>query len=338
MPGNTLAFFFIITFYDTTKGSKGVDDMSLINDLKAEDKVQGHYLCKYKQLLKNKNGKEYVTIKLQDESGTIDGKIWAIHQGIEAFNVDDVVCVEGDVVLYQDNLQLNVGKIKKAEDGTYDLSHLLPHTPKSVEELESKLFELIDEVENPWIKKLLEGLFYDETIYKNFMMGAAAKSVHHAYISGLLEHSISVAKIGCYLSGLYEGVNKDLVIAGCLLHDIGKLYELSPFPQNDYTDEGQLLGHIILGLEKVEEVRRTIPEFPSEAALILKHILLSHHGEYEYGSPKRPKCIEAMIVHLADNADAKLKMFEELLLSTDPAEKSLGYHKILNRNMRRTIL
>lgn len=312
--------------------------MSLIKDLKAEDRVQGHYLCKYKQLLKNKNGKEYLTVKLQDGTGTIDGKIWVIHPGIEAFNVDEVVAVEGDVVLYQENLQFNISKIKKADEGTYDLNHLLPHTPKEFKLLESTLFEMIDQVENSSLKKLLEEIFYDEAIYKNFMTMAAAKSVHHAYISGLLEHSVNVAKIGCYLSSLYEEVNKDLVIAGCLLHDIGKLYELSPFPQNDYTDEGQLIGHIILGLEKVEEVRRKIPDFPAEAALILKHIILAHHGEYEYGSPKRPKCIEAMIVHLADNSDSKLKMFEELLLTTDKDEKALGYHKILNRNMRRVIL
>ena len=312
--------------------------MSLINELKAEDKVQGHYLCKYKQTLKNKNGKEYITVKLQDESGLLEGKIWAIHPGIEAFNADEVVYVEGDVVLYQDNLQLNIGKIRKAEDGSYDLSTLLPHTRKDVGELENNLLELIDQVEHPAIRMLLENIFCEEAIYKRFTTGAAAKSVHHAYISGLLEHTINVAEIGVYLSGLYEGVNRDLVIAGCLLHDMGKMYELSPFPQNDYTDEGQLLGHLILGLEKVDEVRRTIPDFPQEANLILKHILLSHHGEYEYGSPKRPKCIEAMIVHLADNADSKLKMFEELMQTTDGHEKNLGYHKILSRNMRRTIL
>ena len=312
--------------------------MSLINELKPEDKVQGHYLCKYKQILKNKNGKEYITIKLQDESGLLEGKIWSIHPGIESFLADEVVYVEGDVVLYQDNLQLNVGKIRRAEEGSYDRTALLPHTRKDVKELENSLLELIDQVEHPAIRQLLENIFCDEAVYKNFMLAAAAKSVHHAYISGLLEHTINVAHIGVYLSGLYEGVNRDLVIAGCLLHDIGKLYELSPFPQNDYTDEGQLLGHLILGLEKVIEASREIPDFPKEAGLILKHILLAHHGEYEYGSPKRPKCIEAMIVHLADNADSKLKMFEELLQATDENEKNLGYHKILNRNMRRTIL
>ncbi|MEG0951046.1 MAG: HD domain-containing protein, partial [Niameybacter sp.] len=274
--------------------------MSLIADLKPEEKMQGCYLCKYKQLLKNKNGKDYLTVKLQDETGTIEGKIWAIHPGIEEFQVDDVVQVEAEVVLYQENLQANIGKIKRAEEGTYDLNTLLPRTPKDVKVLEAKLFAMIDEVQDTGIKKLLETLFYDETIYKYFMMGAAAKSVHHAYLGGLLEHTVTVAEVGKFLASCYEPVNLDLVIAGCLLHDIGKLYELSAFPKNDYTDEGQLLGHIMLGVEKVNEAKYNIPELSNEALLLIKHTILAHHGEYEYGSPKRPKCIEAMIVHLAD--------------------------------------
>ena len=312
--------------------------MSLIADLKADDKMQGYYICKYKQLLKNKNGKDYLTVKLQDGSGTIEGKIWQIHPGIEEFNVEDVIYVEAEVVLYQENLQANVGKIKKAEEGTYNLNELLPHTPKDTKILEEQLFSMIEEVENEGIKKLLETLFYDEEIYKYFMMGAAAKSVHHAYLGGLLEHTVSVAQLGKHLASKYEPVNVDLVIAGCLLHDIGKLYELSAFPKNDYTDEGQLLGHIVLGLDKISEVAREIPELSKEALLLLKHTIISHHGEYEYGSPKRPKCIEAMIVHLADYSDSKLKMFEEALRTTDENEPNLGYHKILTRNMRRSML
>lgn len=319
-------------------GLKGVDEMSLIADLKPEEKMQGCYLCKYKQLLKNKNGKDYLTVKLQDETGTIEGKIWAIHPGIEEFQVDDVVQVEAEVVLYQENLQANIGKIKRAEEGTYDLNTLLPRTPKDVKVLEAKLFAMIDEVQDTGIKKLLETLFYDETIYKYFMMGAAAKSVHHAYLGGLLEHTVTVAEVGKFLASCYEPVNLDLVIAGCLLHDIGKLYELSAFPKNDYTDEGQLLGHIMLGVEKVNEAKYNIPELSNEALLLIKHTILAHHGEYEYGSPKRPKCIEAMIVHLADYSDSKLKMFEEVLRGSEPTEQSLGYHKVLTRNMRRSML
>lgn len=312
--------------------------MTLIADLKPEQDVQGYYLCKYKQILKNKNGKEYCTVRLQDRTGTIDGKIWAIHPGIGAFGVDDIIHVEGEVIKYQDNLQFNIAKAEKAEDGQCPLEDLLPHTPKDVKVLESELFGFIDQMQNPKIKALMEAIFYDEVIYKLFMKAGAAKSVHHAYLSGLLEHTVTVAKIGAHMASLYDGVNHDLVVAGCLLHDIGKIYELSPFPENDYTDEGQLLGHIIIGMEKVTAFANNIEDFPSEALLILKHSILAHHGEYEFGSPKRPKCIESMIVHLADNADSKIKMFEDMLQTAQEEEVYLGYHKVLSRNIRKVRL
>lgn len=308
--------------------------MSLIIDFKPEEKIEGCYLCKYKQILKNKNGKDYCTVKLQDKTGIIDGKIWSIHPGVKSFEVDEVVSIEGEVILYQDNLQLNVTKIEKADEKDFDLKDLMPHTPKDPLQLEKELFGFIESVENSFIKKLLENIFYDEAIYESFLVNGAAKSVHHAYLNGLLEHTVSVTKIGIYLSSLYEKVNKDLVIAGCLLHDVGKIEELAPFPKNDYTDEGQLLGHIVIGAQKIVEAAGGIEGFPQEIKVLLQHIVLAHHGEYEYGSPKRPKCIEAMIVHLADLSDSKLKMFEELLAVAKPEDTYMGYHKILTRNIR----
>lgn len=313
---------------------RGEKIMSLICTLKANETIKGYYLCKYKQILKNKSGKEYGAIRLQDKSGTMDGKVWSFHSGIEDFEVEDVVMVEGEVILYQDNLQLNISKLQKAKPEEYDLEQFIPSTTKDVGELEKNLFAQIDGIQNPYIKKLLEEIFYDEKIYAIFMKNGAAKSVHHAYLSGLLEHTVNVTQIGTYLATLYNGVNKDLVTAGCMLHDLGKIYELSSFPQNDYTDAGQLLGHIIMGAEKIHDAASTIPDFPKEIELLLKHIVLAHHGEYEYGSPKRPKCIEAMIVHLADNADSKVKMIEEMIETSGADDVYAGYNKILNRNIR----
>lgn len=312
--------------------------MSLIAELKPEQSVKGNYLCKYKQTLKNKNGKDYCTIRLQDKTGVVDGKIWSIHAGIEACEVDDVVYIEGETLLYQDNMQLNINKLAKAEVGTYELKEFIPHTKKDVDTLETELFEFIEHIQNPFIKKVLEAIFYDEHIYSMFSMNGAAKTVHHAYLNGLLEHTVGVAKIGEKLASLYEIANKDLVIAGCLLHDLGKIYELSAFPKNDYTDEGQLLGHIMIGIEKLNDKIREIPDFPYEEGILLKHIVLAHHGEYEYASPKRPKCIEAMIVHLADHSDSKLKMMEEMIIASNDEEIYAGYHKILNRNIRKSQL
>ncbi|MGL4345970.1 MAG: 3'-5' exoribonuclease YhaM family protein [Cellulosilyticaceae bacterium] len=312
--------------------------MSYISELRADTPVKGNYLCKYKQVLKNKNGKEYYSLKLQDHTGLVDSKIWAIHPGITQFNVDDVVYVEGDVISYQDNLQLNVNKIHPLKPGTYNLKEFLPHTSKDMDVLQKQLMALIDGVAHPYIKQLLEAIFYEDNLYEKFLSHGAAKAVHHAYLGGLLEHTITVAQIGKYMSELYTGVNQDLVVAGCLLHDIGKLYELSAFPSNDYTDEGQLLGHLTMGAEKIHDTARAITDFPYEIELLLKHIVLSHHGEYEFGSPKRPKCIEAMIVHLADNADAKVKMLEEMVQSYQGEESYVGYHKILTRNIRKANL
>lgn len=312
--------------------------MAFIKTFKAGEKVQGYFLCKYKQILKNKNGKDYCSIRLQDHTGTIDGKIWAMHAGIEAFAINDVIYIEAEVLMYQDNLQLNISKVAQTKEGDYELETLMPHTTREVVVLEKQLYGFIDQIQDVAIKTLLEKIFYDEEIYRTFLKAGAAKSVHHAYISGLLEHTVTVTELGMHMSHLYHGVNRDLVIAGCLLHDIGKLQELSPFPENDYTDKGQLLGHITLGFELVHDYARSIENFPEETLMLLKHIIIAHHGEYEYGSPRRPKCIEAMIVHLADYSDSKVKMLEEMLETASTDEVYVGYNKILGRNIRRTTL
>lgn len=308
--------------------------MVTISELKPQETIKGTYLCKFKQILKNKNGKDYCTVRLQDCTGIVDGKIWSIHSGIMPFEVDDVVEVEGEVILYQENLQLNVNSIKKVEEGHYDLKDYLPHTKKDINLLENELLAMIDSVEDTYIKQLLESIFCEESIYERFVKHSAAKSVHHAYLSGLLEHTVTVAKIGVHMANLYDHVKKDFVIAGCLLHDIGKLYELTPFPKNDYSDEGQLIGHLVIGAEIIHDKAKMIPGFPRETEMLLKHIIIAHHGEYEYASPKRPKCIEAMIVHLADYSDSKLKMLEEMLQTASIEENYIGYNKILGRNIR----
>lgn len=307
--------------------------MPLINDLKPHENIKGIYLCKYKQILKNKNGKDYYSIKLQDGTGILDSKIWCIHGGIGDFEVDDIVEVEGETLLYQENLQLNISKIQKAQEG-FELKDFLPHTKKNLDTLEEQLLSFIDQVQNLFIRKLLENIFYEEATLDAFMKQSAGKSVHHAYLNGLLEHTISVTTIGVTLGKLYEGVSMDYVIAGCLLHDIGKLRELTPFPRNDYSDEGQLLGHLMIGAEMIHDQISKISDFPDEIERVLKHIVLAHHGELEYGSPVPPKCLEAMIVHLADYSDSRIKMVEEMIENSHE-EPYVGYHKLLGRTIRK---
>ena len=171
---------------------------------------------------------------------------------------------------------------------------------------------------------------------KTFQYHSAAKSVHHGYLGGLLEHTVTVGKIGASLCEHYPIANKDLVIAGCLLHDIGKVHELSPFPENDYTDMGNMLGHIPMGVEMIHDQMKEIPNFPADLGLLIKHMILSHHGEYEFGSPKRPKTIEAMIVHTADNTDSRIKIVEEVILADTSDNNYAGYTRVLNRNIRKS--
>lgn len=310
--------------------------MRYINTLKEGDTITEKYLCKFKQELKNRNGKSYYALKLQDKTGMIDAKVWDINDHIGDFEVFDYIQIEGSVIVYQEEYQLNVRKISKSDPDELDPSDYIPATPHDIEGLLEDLAQLVSSVKNVYIRALLDSFFSKEEFLNDFKYHSAAKSVHHAYLGGLLEHTVTVAKIGESLCEHYPIANKELVIAGCLLHDIGKLYELSGFPENDYTDIGNMMGHIPIGTEMIHDQIQKIDHFPKELAMLLKHIMLSHHGEYEYGSPKRPKTIEAMIVHSADNVDSRIKMVEEVLLADSSNDTYAGYNRILNRNIRKT--
>lgn len=311
--------------------------MKYINTLKDGDTITEKYLCKFKQELKNRNGKPYYALKLQDKTGMIEAKVWDINSSIEAFEVFDYIQIEGNVILYQEEFQLNVQKISKANIEELDPTDYIPATLKDIDTLLEDLNKLMTSVKNVYIRRLLESFFLDEGFIKEFKYHSAAKSVHHGYLGGLLEHTVTVAKIGESLCEHYSIANKELVIAGCLLHDIGKLHELSQFPENDYTDMGNMMGHIPMGVEMIHDHMKEIENFPLELGLLIKHIILSHHGEYEFGSPKRPKTMEAMIVHSADNTDSRIKIVEEVLLADMTDNTYAGYNRILNRNIRKTM-
>ncbi|NLI89659.1 MAG: HD domain-containing protein [Epulopiscium sp.] len=311
--------------------------MKYINTLKEGDTITENYLCKFKQELKNRNGKPYYSLKLQDKTGIIDAKVWDINENIEDFEAFDYIKIEGSVIVYQEEHQLNVRKISKSNDSEIIPADYIPSTYKDIDILLEDLNDLIYTVNNAYIRKLLESFFFKKEFIKKFKYHSAAKSVHHAYLGGLLEHTVTVAKIGVDLCNHYPIANKDLVIAGCLLHDIGKIYELSTFPENDYTDMGNMMGHIPIGTEMIHDKIREIEGFPKELEILIKHIILSHHGEYEFGSPKRPKTIEAMIVHSADNTDSRIKIIEEMLLADNTKSDYAGYNRVLNRNIRKTI-
>ena len=296
------------------------------------------YLCKNKQIALTKNGKEYGNLVMQDKTGTIDAKIWDLGSpGVGKFETMDYVHVEADVTLFQNSFQLNVRRIRRAQEGEYVEADYLPVSKKDIKKMYEELLGYIRSVKNPYLQKLLCGYFVENAAFaKAFQFHSAAKTVHHGFVGGLLEHTLSVTRLCDYYAGYYPMINRDLLLTAAIFHDIGKTRELSRFPEDDYTDDGQLLGHIIIGTEMVGESIRSIPGFPEKLATELKHCILAHHGELEYGSPKKPALLEALALNFADNTDAKMETMIEALRSGGDNKGWLGYNRLLESNIRKT--
>ncbi len=311
--------------------------MRFISELKDGDRVIEHFLCKQKQQLKSKSGKSYLSLKLLDKTGVLDAKVWELNNSIQSFEENDFIKVDGNILVYQNDLQLKVNKIRRSEEGEYNPNDYIPATDKNVNELYQQIVDYVDSVTNPFIKKLLEGLLIEnDEVVDSFKKSSAAKNMHHNYLGGLIEHTLSVTQACDFYSTQYPYANRDILIAMALLHDIGKVYELSEFPQNEYTDVGQLIGHIIIGAEMITDEAKKIPGFPPKLLSLMKHCMLSHHGELEFGSPKRPKIVEAFLLHQADDTDAKIWMYEDMIKDDKSNGPWVGYHKMLARNIRKT--
>ena len=313
--------------------------MRYIETLREGERVGEIYLCKHKQTAMTKNGKPYENLTLQDKTGTLDAKIWDPNsQGIEDFDTMDYIHVVGDVINYQGAMQLNVKRVRKAQEGEYDPADFLPVSGKDIGQMYQELLGYIAGLKNPYLKKLAESFFVeDEDFAKRFRFHSAAKSVHHGFVGGLLEHTLSVTKVCDFFADNYEILNRDLLLTAAMFHDVGKLEELSIFPENDYTDAGQLLGHIMIGAELVGERIRQIPGFPQKLANELKHCILAHHGELEFGSPKKPALAEAIALSFADNVDAKLETMKEAFASAPAGSTEwLGFNRLFESNIRKT--
>jgi 3'-5' exoribonuclease len=317
---------------------KGLEIMRYIQELRENDYIKNEiYLCKSKQVLTGKSGKSYVSLILQDKTGTIDAKIWDFSNEIEQYDAMDFVHIDARVTSFQDALQLNVSKIYKGREGEYYPEDYFPVTSKNVEAMYNEIKEFVLAIKEPNLKALAEGFFVKNNEFINrFKSHSAAKSVHHSFVGGLLEHTLSVVKLCEYYSTAYPILNKDLLITAALFHDIGKLDELSTFPENDYTDDGQLLGHIFIGANQVSNAIKAMNKFPEKLANELVHCILAHHGELEYGSPKKPAIAEAMALNFADNTDAKMQTITELLNTADSKSDWLGYQRLFESNFRKS--
>ena len=314
--------------------------MRYIETLREGERIQEIYLCRQRTTAMTKTGKEYENVILQDKTGSLDAKIWDPHSmGIDEFDALDYVEVNGDVTVFNGQTQLSIKRARKISETGVDPTNYLPCTNKNIDEMMMELTKFIAGVNNPYYKQVLTKLFIDNTEFAEaFKKHSAAKSVHHGFIGGLLEHTLSVAKMCDFFAKQYPILNRDLLMTSAICHDIGKVYELSDFPMNDYTDAGQLLGHIVMGSEMLGKIMDSIPDFPTKLKNELKHCILAHHGELEYGSPKKPALIEAMALNLADNADAKIETMTELLNSNSSASSDqwLGYNRLLETNVRKT--
>lgn len=311
--------------------------MKYIETLHDGDRVTSVYLCKSKATALTKNGKEYENVVMQDKTGSIDCKIWDPGSfGIGEFDPLDYVEVTGRVSVYNGNLQFTIERARKCDEGEYDPRDYMPSTKKDVEQMYQELTQIIGTLKNTYLKKLAESYFVEDTDFiKSFKMKSAAKSIHHGFMGGLLEHTLSVTKLCGMFASHYPILNRDLLLTAAMFHDIGKIWELSSFPANDYTDEGQLLGHIVIGTEMVHERVKEISGFPAKLEAELKHCILAHHGELEYGSPKKPALVEAIALSYADVLDARMQTCTELFESTENSGW-LGFNRTLESNIRKT--
>lgn len=311
--------------------------MKYIKDFADGDRISSIYLCKHRQSAMTKNGKSYDNVILQDKTGTIDAKIWEPNSsGIDEFSELDYVEVNGDVSNYMGALQLSIKRIRKCSEGEYNPADYLPVSPYDNDQMYHELTVFVNSVENHYLRELLEMFFVQDTEFiKAFRFSSAAKSVHHGFVGGLLQHTLGVTKLCDYYCTQYKHLNRDLLITAALCHDIAKTKEIAPFPRNDYTDSGNFIGHIVMGVEMIDDKIKDIDGFPPLLADELRHCILAHHGEYEFGSPKKPALIEAMALNFADNTDAKFEIFSELL-DKSSSQDWLGFNRLFDSNVKAT--
>ena len=312
--------------------------MKYIETLREGERICEIYLCKNKTVAKTKAGKTYYSLVLQDKTGTLDAKVWELTNGIAHFEAMDYIMVDGDVTSFQGSLQLNARRIRVAREGEYLPQDYLPMSEKSITEMYRQLTAIIGTISNAYLRKLAESFFVeDKDFVKSFCDHSAAKAVHHGFVGGLLEHTLSVVKLCDYFVTVYPYLNRDLLLCAAMFHDIGKTKELSSFPENDYTDEGQLLGHIMMGVEMISDGVRMIEGFPEKIANELKHCVIAHHGELEFGSPKKPAIPEAVALHYADATDAKMQTLTEIFKDKN-SDEWLGFNRLFDSNLRKSSL
>jgi 3'-5' exoribonuclease len=304
-----------------------------IKEIRDRDLINSVFLVKDKISAMAKNGKPYLTLRLMDKSGEIEGRVWDNADEVAAtFAKDDFIAIRAKASVYLAKMQLIVAQLKRVPDAEVNLAEFLPESPRRIEEMGAEFDALLVSIENPWLRRLMALFQEDGQFMALYRTAPAAKGMHHVYLGGLLEHSLSVASLVDRIVPQYENLNRDLLITGALLHDVGKVREMAYARAFDYTDEGKLLGHITIGVEMIHEKILLINGFPQELGMLLKHMILSHHGQYEYGSPKRPKTIEATVLNYLDDMDSKINGIRtHFNKELDNGARWTAYHRLYDR-------
>jgi len=310
-----------------------------VADLKAGKANGGLFLVQSKDVREGKTGKKYMSLTLMDSTGEIDARMWDnVETASVGFERDDFIRVEGETQEYQGKQQLIVHRLKKAPDDEVELQDFLPASKRDIDAMFAELQAIVAGLGNPHLKALLQAVFGDERIAAAFRIAPAAKSIHHAWLGGLMEHELSMCALarrtGEHYANLGYPVDLDLLLAGVMLHDIGKIDELSYERSFSYSTPGQLLGHIVMGVQIVEDKLRGLPDFPPKLRLLLEHMILGHHGQIEFGSPKLPVFLEALLLAQIDNLDSKMAtMLASIEKEGDAEAEWAGYNPALERQV-----
>ena len=307
-----------------------------VSDLQPNQVTTAVFLVQSKDIRQKKSGEPYLSLMLGDRTGDVEAKMWDnAAEVMYTFERDDFIRIKGLFQIFQNRPQITLHKVMKMDDREIDFADFFPASLRDPDEMFAELQATIAEIGNPHLRALLEVMFADERIARAYKIAPAAKVVHHAFLSGLIEHVLSVCKLARLVGPHYKDVDLDLVMAGAILHDIGKIDELSYQRGFGYTSEGQLIGHIVMGIRMIDEKLRALPDFPPKLRVLLEHLILSHHGEMEYGSPKVPQFAEALLLHHLDNLDSKMECMRSMVEKDRLQE---GCWTAYNQSIERAVL
>ena len=304
-----------------------------LKDIKQGDKIASTFLAAEKNMAFSLKGAPYLNVRLKDKTGELDGKVWDNATEFDRqFKKGDIIYIEGRAAIYKNSIQISIVNIKKYLGDDIEPADYLPVAKGDVAAMFSEMLTYIEKIQTKPLQALLKAFFNDQKTAELFQRAPAAKGFHHIYLGGLLEHTLSVVRLLDKVADHYPNLDRDLLLAGGMLHDIGKIYEFNYESLIEYSDEGRLIGHIVMGVEMMNKKIDAIPDFPAPLALKMRHIILSHHGEFEFGSPKRPKTLEALVVHFMDDLDAKLNGFQSFINdSNNPDSDWTVYNRFFER-------